>query len=262
MDFTEDSPNKRLSTAKPGIIAALPLEVACFAKVDLAPHSHRIMANAFLYYAGVGSQNATRAAQSLIDAGADALVSWGIAGALDPHLAPGDIVLPTDVIDHVDKQRYPVNQRWRAALKNRLDQNRLDPNKLDHEKIYSQGSVVSTRAVQPGPRQKAKLHKDTGAMAVDMESAAIAAVANEENKPFIIIRSISDTTAMQLPSSAINATDPYGRVSILGLLAGLTKNPAELRHYPNLIRSLARAKRSLRGIRERCGLDLCLGEAL
>nr|VFK80463.1 MAG: adenosylhomocysteine nucleosidase [Candidatus Kentron sp. SD] len=248
--------------AKPGIIAALPLEVACFAKVELAPHSHRIIANAFLYYAGVGSKNATRAAQSLIDAGADALVSWGTTGALDPRLAPGDIVLPTDVIDHVDKQRYPVDRRWRAALKNRLNQNRLDQNKLDHEKIYAQGSIVSTRAVQPGPRQKAKLHKDTGAMAVDMESAAIAAVASSAQKPFVVIRSISDTVAMHLPSSAMDGTDQYGRVSIVGLAMGLIKKPGDLRHYPVLIRSLAKTKQSLRKIVELCGFDLCLGEAL
>nr|VFK61178.1 MAG: hopanoid-associated phosphorylase [Candidatus Kentron sp. TC] len=252
MRFIEDSPGTGLSAAKPGIIAALPLEAACFAKVDIGPRSHRVIEGSLLYYGGVGAENAARAARALMDLKVDALVSWGTAGALDPRLGPGDIVLPTEVIDHADGKRYSVNPYWHGVL----------GNKLHHKRIYSQGAIVSTRSVQSAPRQKAGLHRTTGAMAADMESAAIAAVAGTEEKPFIVIRSISDTAAMHIPQSAIHATDRYGKVSIPGLFAHLMKNPAELRHYPKLIRSLAKTKRSLREITELCGFDLCLGEAL
>nr|VFK53908.1 MAG: adenosylhomocysteine nucleosidase [Candidatus Kentron sp. TUN]VFK55011.1 MAG: adenosylhomocysteine nucleosidase [Candidatus Kentron sp. TUN]VFK55789.1 MAG: adenosylhomocysteine nucleosidase [Candidatus Kentron sp. TUN] len=240
-------------SAKLGIIAALPFEVASFAGMDIAPDSYEIISeDSFIYYAGVGAKNATQAAQFLIDSKVDALVSWGSAGALDPVLIPGDIVLPVNVINYVDKKQYRVNERWHAALKTKLDINTT----------YSAGSIVSTQDVQHSPQKKTNLYQAIEAAAVDMESAAIAAVASKEKKPFIVIRSISDTAAMQLPKSAINGTDEYGRVSIIALFAGLMKNPTELFHYPRLIHSLAKTKKSLRGIVRLCGFDLCINEVL
>nr|VFJ53984.1 MAG: Nucleoside phosphorylase [Candidatus Kentron sp. FW]VFJ58108.1 MAG: Nucleoside phosphorylase [Candidatus Kentron sp. FW] len=242
---------------KLGIIAALPLEVKCFTDADIKPDSHGMLSeNSCVYYSGIGPKNATRAARSLIDSNMDALVSWGIAGALDPALVSGDILLPISVIDYIDSRQYPVNRHWHTILENRLK------NTLAHKKNYSRQSIISTRDVQGDPPKKIKLHQATGAIAVDMESAAIAAVASKEKKPFIIIRTISDTTAMRLPKSATRATDFYGRTSLSQLSVGLLKNPAELFHYPVLIRSLARAKKSLREIVERCGPDLCIHEVL
>jgi len=239
-------------SAKLGIIAALSSEARCFASIDINPDSYGVISgNSFIYYSGIGPKNATKAAESLIDTKIDALVSWGSVGALDPNLVPGDIVLPMFVINYANKRQYPVNEPWRGALKSRLV----------HKTIY-EGSIVSTRDVQSGPRQKRELHQATGAIAVDMESAAIAAVANKEKKPFMVIRSISDTVAMHIPNSVIDGTDQYGRVSILELSAGLMKNPTELLHYPRLIRSFARTKQSLRQIVKLCGVDLCVDEAL
>lgn len=239
-------------SAKIGIIAALSSEAKCFAKIDIDPDSYRIISeDSFLHYAGMGAKNAMRAAQSLIDTDVDALVSWGSAGALHPALVPGDIVLPVAVIDYSDKRQYQVDQRWHTALKN----------KLGHKKIYD-GNLASTREVQQGPRQKIKLHRATGALAVDMESAAIAAVASKEKKPFLVIRSISDTAAMHIPKSAIDASDQYGRVSMRGLSVALMKRPREVLHYPRFIRSFASAKQSLREIVELCGFDLCFHEVL
>nr|VFJ43628.1 MAG: hypothetical protein BECKDK2373C_GA0170839_100614 [Candidatus Kentron sp. DK]VFJ47717.1 MAG: hypothetical protein BECKDK2373B_GA0170837_101824 [Candidatus Kentron sp. DK] len=89
-----------------------------------------------------------------------------------------------------------------------------------------------------------------------MESAAVAKVASETGKPFIVIRSIFDTFAMGLPVSALGAADPYGNVSMLKLISGLLKNPKEIIHYPALIRSSIRAEKGLRKVRELCGDEL------
>nr|VFK75805.1 MAG: hopanoid-associated phosphorylase [Candidatus Kentron sp. MB] len=249
--------NTGSANAKLGIIAALPLEIKCLSRIDVHPGScANIADNSILYYAGIGQKNAAQAAQFLIDSGANALVSWGTAGALHPRLTPGDIVLPLAVIDHAQNRLYPVDQRWHGALKSRLEHG------LNPKTIHSQQNVVSTREVQSNPRQKKILHQTTGAIAVDMESAAIAAVASKENKPFVVIRGISDTVAMRLPQSALKATDRYGKISLLGLSAALLRTPTELRHYPALIRALSKTKRSLRQVVALCGLHLCLEETL
>ncbi|KAJ0335512.1 hypothetical protein COL154_014411, partial [Colletotrichum chrysophilum] len=39
-----------------------------------------------------------RAAERLVSHGATRLASWGVAGALDPSLAPGDIVVPEQIV--------------------------------------------------------------------------------------------------------------------------------------------------------------------
>ena len=47
---------------------------------------------------GIGADAATSAAQSLASGGATALMSFGLAGGLDPALRPGSIVLPDQVM--------------------------------------------------------------------------------------------------------------------------------------------------------------------
>src|SRR3954466_94231 len=52
---------------------------------------------------GMESSAASAGARALIDAGARALASWGMAGGLDPSLKAGEILLPTEVITSDDR---------------------------------------------------------------------------------------------------------------------------------------------------------------
>nr|VFJ51389.1 MAG: adenosylhomocysteine nucleosidase [Candidatus Kentron sp. FM]VFJ51963.1 MAG: adenosylhomocysteine nucleosidase [Candidatus Kentron sp. FM]VFK08991.1 MAG: adenosylhomocysteine nucleosidase [Candidatus Kentron sp. FM] len=247
-----------------GIVAALPFEAACFTRQNIEPGTWRIVTdNLIVHYTGVGAANADQAAQSLLRLGVDALVSWGIAGGLAPDLVAGTIVLPEEVIDagapdngggwQYPMGRYPVDPDWHGALKDRLARKGIDSR--------SRGSLVSTPMVQPEPQKKAALHHATRAMAVDMESGAVAKAAREAGRPFIVIRSISDTATMTLPTSTLGATDQYGRSSLSKLFRGLLENPREITHYPILLHSLAKAKKGLRRVFELCGDDLALPAA-
>lgn len=239
-------------SVKIGVIAALPFEAACFANSKIRPGTYQITAqNSFVYHAGMGPENAADAAQALIDLNVDALVSWGVAGALDSKLVSGDIILPAEVIGS-DQQRYTVNQRWYTALKN----------KLNKENMYCGGSIVSAHDVQHDSQKKMLLRQSSQAQAVDMESVAVARVANRENKPYVAIRIIFDTVSMRIPSSSIHATDQYGIVSVPRLIAGLTRHPSELRQYPHLMKSFAKAKKSLYRVVALCGNELCFAEEL
>ncbi len=56
---------------------------------------------------GGTAAGAEAAARRLIDEGSDALVSFGLAGGLDPALRPGALIVPSAVI--VDGVRHPTD---------------------------------------------------------------------------------------------------------------------------------------------------------
>ena len=103
-----------------GIVAALPHEVRCF---KAAPRSTRepveLVPDVWLCISGVGPERARETAELLLDRGVRGLVSWGSAGGLDPELAPGSLVLATDVLAG-DGQRFAVDADWRRRVEQRL----------------------------------------------------------------------------------------------------------------------------------------------
>lgn len=239
---------QRALSARLGLIAALPFEAACFSSTPVYPGAYQaVTADVYVFCAGMGAHNASQAAQALIAADVDALVSWGVAGALDPRLVCGDTVLPVQVRDS-EQNVYATDHAWHAALKNRLEQQRL----------FADGTILSVQDVQHDVRSKSDLYQATQAQAVDMESAAVARVAQDANKPFVVVRSIFDTVSMRIPASSTNATDQYGQVSIPKLMTGLARKPAEVLQYPQMIASFVKAKKSLQRIAALCGYDLCL----
>ena len=230
-----------------GVIAALPFEAACFSSTPVHPGTYQAIApDIYVFCAGMGAHNASRAAQTLIAADVDALVSWGVAGALDPGLVSGDTVLPVQVRDS-EQHVYATDHAWHAALKSRLE----------HPRLFADGTILSVQDVQHDVRSKSDLYQATQALAVDMESAAVARVAQNANKPFVVVRTIFDTVSMRIPASSTNATDQYGQVSIPKLITGLARKPAEVLQYPQMIASFAKAKKSLQRVAQLCGHDLC-----
>jgi adenosylhomocysteine nucleosidase len=153
---------------------------------------------------GIGADNAARSARALVAAGAGALLSWGVAGALDPVLACGSAVLPGEVLrEHgapggTALQRFETCRGWRERLLAALQ---------GHAYVVS-GTLLSSAAPVTTLAHKASLFRDTMAVAVDMESAAVAGVAAEHGLPFIALRVILDTALDSLPGSVMRAFAP------------------------------------------------------
>jgi adenosylhomocysteine nucleosidase len=165
---------------------------------------------------GIGCSAAAPAARKLLDAGAGALVSWGMAGGLDPELRAGTICLPDEVIS-AEGATFTVSQAWRERLRAAIPaQRRVVAGKL----------LSSARAID-AVAGKAVAFRTTGAVAVDMESAAVAQVAAAHRVPFIAVRVIVDTAADVLPESVVGASRA-GQVQIRQLALGLLRSPAEI----------------------------------
>jgi hopanoid-associated phosphorylase len=162
-----------------------------------------------------GDPAATRIGiERLIAAGADRLVSFGIAGALDPSLKPGDLVLGSAVrVPAVD--RFPVDQKWLVRAAGKL------PDAIVGEVLGSSGIIASAR-------DKATLHRDTGAKCVDQESHWVAEAARARGLPFIAIRAIADRANDELPPVVLVGLDREGNPQTGAVLVALLRDPGQV----------------------------------
>jgi adenosylhomocysteine nucleosidase len=200
---------------------------------------------AVLKVSGMGPKRAALASQILLGKGATALLSWGSAGGLSRELSPGSLILPKAVIAS-DQSLYHVETSWHQRLCNRLK---------GHVDFHTEPLVESTTVVCT-PAEKAVLFHRTGAIGVDMESAAVAKVAREAQVPFMVVRAVADSTDTTVPQSSLNAVDEFGRLSCLKLIQGLANHPGELFALVRIARNYHAAQRTLAMVARLTGYDL------
>jgi adenosylhomocysteine nucleosidase len=193
-------------------------------------------AGSLLALSGIGRAAAAAAAQALVDAGVSALMTFGMAGGLDPALQPGSVVIPSELISS-DGVRYVSCRAWREQVAAAVSA--LRP--------VSEGSLLTSAHAIETPADKAAAFRTIGAAAVDMESAAVAEIAAKHNLPFIAVRVIVDTAADMLPRAVV-AASRAGKVQFARLLGGLILAPREIASLIRLAQRYRIAMRSLRAI--------------
>jgi adenosylhomocysteine nucleosidase len=222
-----------------GVVAALTAESRPLGAVRRGPQRDAPAALAdgtLLMVSGVGCAAAARGARRLVDAGARALLSWGVAGGLDPALRAGALFLPGEVVLS-DGAVYATTHEWRLALATAAAS--CHP--------VTGGRLLSLSEVLGSVADKAIAFRRTGAAAVDMESGAIAEVARAAQLPFLVVRAIADTAGDALPRTVV-AIAGSGAVRIPRLLAALARAPGDLPALLRLARSFRAASRSLAAV--------------
>ncbi|WP_341667812.1 5'-methylthioadenosine/adenosylhomocysteine nucleosidase [Alcaligenes sp. SDU_A2] len=150
---------------------------------------------------GVGKVNAATCTQLLIsEFSVNRLINIGIAGGLGPGIVPGDIVIADTLVQHdMDLQALglPPGQLFRldtfdfpadpALFQLALDAARHIQNHQVHV-----GRIVTGDQFIACQQKTQWLTQTFGALACEMESAAIAQVCYLNALPFVCIRSISD----------------------------------------------------------------------
>jgi len=193
-----------------------------------------------LAVAGMGCRAATLGARAAVGAGACALVSWGMAGGLDPSLSAGAIVLPSEVVG-LDGRSQSAAPQWRARMSATIAT----------LAAVAGGKLLTSPKAVGSVVDKAELFRATGAAAVDMESFAIAEVAADHGLPFLAMRVIVDTATDTLPPVVAAAADEEGRLRVRRLLGALARAPAELAPLVRLARRYRAANRSLAAVARR-----------
>jgi hopanoid-associated phosphorylase len=166
------------------------------------------------------------------------VISFGVAGGLDPALKSGDVVVATEVM--------AGDGRWLAGLT--LNDELVARLALGRRRVV-RGGLAGVEQVIGAKAHKAALWSETGAAAVDMESHIAAAYAEESGLPFAALRVISDPASRALPALAMTAIKPNGDIDLRKVLRGVARNPMSLRALVSTGIDFNRALRSLRGCR-------------
>lgn len=169
---------------------------------------------------------ARRMAQRLVDDGATALISFGLAGGLDPLLAAGVLLVPRAVLSQ--GRPFECNETLRALLEGQAVDRLLA------------GEAVIARAAD-----KARLWQETGASAIDIESGVVAEVAADRGIPFAVLRAVCDPATRDLPSAAVEALDEQGRVAPMKMASILARHPGQIISLIALGLDAARARKAL-----------------
>lgn len=120
---------------------------------------------------GIGTRAAARATERILDSAApDRLVVVGIAGGIGPSVEVGDLVVPELVID------LSTGAEHRPSLL---------------RDIASRGTLATSDGLLLDQGEIARLER-RGVIAIDMETAAIAAVCEHRQCPWSVFRAISD----------------------------------------------------------------------
>lgn len=166
------------------------------------------------------------------------VISFGVAGGLDPSLKSGDVVVATEVMSG--------DTRFLAA--SALNEEMIASAALKRRRIV-RGGLAGVEEVIAAKACKAALRLMTGAAAVDMESHIAAAYAAKAGVPFAALRVISDPAHRALPELAKSAVKPNGDIDLRKVLRGIVRNPRTLRALVSTGIDFNRALRSLRSCR-------------
>ncbi|AGK56663.1 hopanoid-associated phosphorylase [Hyphomicrobium denitrificans 1NES1] len=159
--------------------------------------------------------------------GALGLISFGIAGALQPGLKPGTYVVGMAVLS--EGQKFDADGAWTDRLSAALPGAR-------RETVFGSSRVVGEVDA------KAALYRATGAAAVDMESHIVARIATAHELPFAILRVIADSAEQRLPPAAVNGMKSDGTPDIVAVLKSLGSQPGQL---PDLMRTAFAARHAM-----------------
>ena len=152
------------------------------------------------------------------------LISAGFAGGLDPELRVGDIVVAEN---HSTPELLPPRRSVAGSL---------------GERVFF-GSLLTAEQPAESPEEKRRLRERSGAMAVDMETEAIATICAAASVPFLAARAISDAAVAALPLPfAISYDLARQRPRLAAVLGFLATRPQRIPALVSFLRDMRVAR--------------------
>ena len=188
---------------------------------------------------GPGQARARSAAEALVDIGANALLSFGVAGGCNPDLPSGTVILATGIRDISSGGGGDIlytNRGWQRRIKSLLLGNVL----LEDALLASVSTPITDST------SKRQLFHDLGVAAVDMESAAAARVAIDAGIPFMALRVIVDTADTTLPAAALAGMSPDGTVRTGPIVQAILRRPQDIPGLVGIAMADSKARKSLK----------------
>ena len=215
-------PQNDKAHADVAVVCALPIELAPF--LDRCDRVRKYVGGQFVFRggnydgirvavveSGVGYARARRATEALITAHTpDWVLSCGFSGGLTPETKIGDLVVGTDVCDvHGNSLSIDVKMSPQAGLHT--------------------GRLLTADTLVQTVDEKRLLAERWQAIAVDLESLAVAQVCREAKTRFMAIRAISDDLSADLPSEIFSILGNTGPMRIGAALGAIWKRPGSFK---------------------------------
>ena len=201
------------------VVAAEPWELAPLKSAAL----HRTSIEYVFVAAGPGPRLAAAAVRSAgVPVAFDAFVSVGLCGALAPELKVADIVVGREV-NGIEVPEPRVGLR------------------------YTSGPVASVDYVAGTVEEKRRLRR-TGAIAVEMEAAAVLEEARAAARPCYCVKVVSDTADEGFVLDLNAARDQEGRFRTGRILLQAARSPVKA--APELARLYGTGRRALKALGE------------
>ena len=207
---------------------AAPILLAFAVKEEARPFLSREadQARVRMFLTGMGPANAERAITRMLERLAPRsprlVISAGFAGGLNPALPTGAVLFSATAA---------------PALADRLSRLRARPAR------FHCSDRILTYA-----REKAELHRQTGADAVEMESGVIQRVCAECGVPSLVVRVISDAATEDLPLDFNRLMKPDDRLSYYQMALALTQAPGKILALLRFQRQTQRASANLAAV--------------
>jgi nucleoside phosphorylase len=178
-----------------------------------------------LAHTGMGKARAAEAMGSLFSMHRpDVLLSAGFAGALDPELPVGQLVAATNfsAMEMLAVVQRKMNARTRF------------------------GPIATVDDLLETAEKKRAIRARTGALAADMETAAIHAECSRAGIPMLSLRVISDAASDSLPVPlSIWFDEKRQRPRPLRLVLHLTRHPTRIRRFIRFVQGVEIARAEL-----------------
>lgn len=238
MPNTQAPPTQAASTV--GIVFAMAVEADAFAA--LARETVKLSAAGLVFsegtvagrrvawcVAGAGAEAAQRATRLLIDGHRPRLIlSAGFAGGLDPALIRGTSVSPQQSLTSTGGPPIACTATGQGGLSAApIGPSPIGPAPINASSIDSPAgiqssdlAIVSVDHVVATPAAKRALAAASGASLVDMETYAVATVAQAAGLKCVSIRVISDDSSQELPREIAALIQPQSGMRRLGAALG------------------------------------------
>lgn len=186
----------------------------------------RLIANADVACAGARPQKARWLARDLIRRGAKRLISFGIAGALEPGLPVGAMVIGAQVASA--DGTLPCDSRWTADLMQKFPEAHCGP-------VWGSEKIVGSA------RDKRALYEKSRCLVVDMESQCVAQIAAEAGVPLAVLRVVCDSVDMDVPPVVMASINEDGSINIGRALWHLARHPLQIPDLFSMTRGTSKA---------------------
>lgn len=187
-----------MNLAKIGVVTGLQAEARWLGKAG------------FMVRVGGGTPHGARqVAQALVAEGAQGLLSFGLAGGLQPGLKPGIVLVPSTIVTAQGNYRCdPVLTQFLGGA--------------------TSGALLAGEEIAASACDKAKLFSQFQAVAIDLESGAVAEIAAQNAVPFAVLRAVTDPAERDLPPASLVALREDGSLALGPLLKSLLRQPGQI----------------------------------